>query len=185
MEDFNDHGASVVISHHIKDGCQNQYEAWLNEIGPICRSFPGNIDWQIIRPIPKLTFIYTLIIRFDTIENLRTWMESDERKILIRKASPYFVKDDRYVIKTGLEFLFEENPNKKGPKKWKQFLVTWSAIYPLSLLIPLGVIPILQGIKLPEYKFIYSFFVSGSVVFIMVYILMPNYTRLIKKWLFK
>ena len=29
-----------------------------------------------------------------------------------------------------------------------------------------------------------SFFVSGIVVFIMVYLLMPKYTRLIKKWLY-
>ena len=82
-------GATAVINHYIRDGKQNQYENWLNEIGPICRSFAGNIDWQIIRPIPNLTFDYTVIIRFDTIENLTSWMESSERKNLIKKHNLY------------------------------------------------------------------------------------------------
>ena len=29
-------GATVVITHHILDGKQAAYEAWLNEIGTVC-----------------------------------------------------------------------------------------------------------------------------------------------------
>jgi len=179
-------GATVVISHHILDGKQNQYEDWLNQIGPICRSFKGNIDWQIVRPIPNLTFKYTVIIRFDTIENLTKWMESNERKKLIEIAKPLFAKDDKYFIKSGLEFLFfSEKEEQKIPVRWKQYLVTWSAIYPLSILTPLIVLPLLKILNFPDSKFVNSFFISGLVVLIMVYFLMPNYTRLIKKWLYK
>lgn len=180
-------GATVVINHHILDGKQSEYEDWLNEIGPICRKSIGNIDWQIIRPIPNLTFNYTVIIRYDTIENLKLWMESEERKTLIEKAKPLFTKEDRYHIKSGLDFLFytaNESP-KTAPARWKQYLVTWSAIYPLSLLIPLVVIPLVQALHFPENRFITSLFVSGLIVYIMVYWLMPNYTKLIKKWLYR
>ena len=64
-------GASVVITHHILNDKQSQYEDWLNEIGPVCRSSEGLIDWQIIRPVANLTFTYTVILRFDTIKNLK------------------------------------------------------------------------------------------------------------------
>jgi antibiotic biosynthesis monooxygenase (ABM) superfamily enzyme len=179
-------GASVVINHHILDGKQEQYEAWLDEIGSICRNSVGNIDWQIIRPIQNLTFNYTVIIRFDTIENLKSWMESDQRKKLIEKAKPFFARDDNYFIKSGLDFLFPlENEKQKVPVRWKQYLVTWSGIFPLSILVPLIVIPALKACDFPENKYVNSFFISGIVVFIMIYILMPNYTRLIKKWLYK
>ena len=181
-----DQGATVVINHYIVEGKQNQYESWLNEIGPICRSFEGNIDYQIIRPIPNLTFDYTVIIRFDNVGNLTKWMESSERKNLIKKAQPLLSKEDQYRIKSGLDFLFaNENEKPKVPARWKQYLVTWSAIYPLSIIIPLLVLPVLKFLNLPENRFINSFFISGVVVFIMVYLLMPNYTRLIKKWLYK
>ena len=181
-----DQGATVVINHQIIEGKQNQYEDWLDEIGPICRSYVGNIDWQIIRPIPNLTYDYTIIIRFDTIENLTKWMESNDRKHLIKKVQPLFSKDDKYLIKSGLDFLFtNNNENQKIPARWKQYLVTWSAIYPLSILIPLLVLPILKFLNFPDNRFINSLFISGIVVAIMIYLLMPNYTKLIKKWLYK
>jgi antibiotic biosynthesis monooxygenase (ABM) superfamily enzyme len=179
-------GASVVIHHHIVDGKQSEYEEWLNEIAPLCRRAAGYIDWQIIRPIPNLTFNYTVIIRFDTIEHLKAWMESKERKRYIDQAKPLFAKDDHYLIRSGLDFLFPaDNEKQKAPVRWKQYLVTWSAIYPLSLIIPLLVLPILKALHLPESRWITSFFVSGTVVFIMVYLLMPHYTRWIRKWLYK
>jgi len=179
-------GASVVITHHILDGKESQYEKWLNEIVPITKHSNGFIDLQIVRPIPHLTFVYTVIIRFDTIENLKTWMESEDRKMLIKKANPLFRKNDNYQIKSGLDFLFNaENEGKKVPKRWKQFLVTWSAIYPLSLLIPLLALPFLRFLKIPAYHYFDALVNSGFIVFLMVFAVMPNYTKLIKKWLYK
>lgn len=179
-------GATVVITHHVLDGKHQAYEDWLNEIGPICRNAIGHIDWQIIRPIPSLTYSYTVIIRFDTIENLKNWMESYDRKRLIEKIRPLLFKDDNYFIKTGLDFLFTPNNDKtKIPLRWKQYLVTWSAIYPLSIIIPLILLPLLRILNIPQIRFIDSFFTSGIIVLMMVYIIMPNYTSWIKKWLYK
>jgi antibiotic biosynthesis monooxygenase (ABM) superfamily enzyme len=180
------HGATVVITHNVLDGKQQQYENWLNEISPISKKSAGFLDWQIIRPIPNLTYTFTVILRFDTIENLKIWMESKERKKLIEKALPFFVKEDKYYIKSGLDFLFlPENESSKIPARWKQYFVTWSAIYPLSTFIPLLLVPLLRNIGFPQNRYVDSFFVSGIIVFIMVYLLMPPYTRLIKKWLYK
>lgn len=178
-------GASVVITHSILDGKQQEYEQWLNEIVPLTRHSKGFIDHQIVRPIPDLTFVYTVIIRFDTIENLKKWMESDDRKKLIEKAAPLFRRDDRYTIKSGLDFLFESESETKVPVRWKQYLATWSAIYPLSLLVPLIILPILRFLKIPVSHYFDGLIVSGGIVFLMIYVVMPNYTKLIRKWLFK
>lgn len=179
-------GASVVITHHILDGKEQEYEKWLDEIVPITKHSNGFIDLQIVRPIPHLTFVYTVIIRFDTIENLKYWMESEDRKMLIKKANPLFRKNDNYQIKSGLDFLFNaENEGNKVPVRWKQFLVTWSAIYPLSLLIPLLAIPFLRFLEVPSNHYFDGLIISGIIVFLMVFVVMPNYTKLIKKWLYK
>ncbi|KOS04764.1 antibiotic biosynthesis monooxygenase [Flavobacterium akiainvivens] len=176
-------GASVVISHHILDGKQQEYEQWLNEIVPLTKASTGFIDWQIIKPVPNLTFIYTVIIRFDTTENLKNWVESEERKKLIQKVNPLFKKTDNYKIKSGLGFLFETEI--KVPVRWKQFLVTWSAIYPLSLLIPLLLLPFLRLLNVPVNHYLDGLLISGCIVFLMIFLIMPNYTKLIEKWLFK
>jgi len=177
-------GASVVISHRVVDGKQKAYEDWLSEIDPICRSAAGHIDSQFIRPIPNLTFTYTVVIRFDTIANLKSWIESDVRKRLIEKAKPLLAQGDKYAIKSGLDFLFSDDNRSAAPVRWKQFLVTWSAIYPLSLCVPFVMLPVLKTLNVADNKFMTSFFASGCIVFIMVYLLMPRYTRAIKKWLY-
>ncbi|KFF02204.1 antibiotic biosynthesis monooxygenase [Chryseobacterium luteum] len=178
-------GASVVITHHILDGKRQEYEKWLDEIVPITKHSEGFIDLQIVRPIPDLTFVYTVIIRFDTISHLKHWMESDNRKNLIEKANPLFRKNDNYKIKSGLDFLFESENETKVPVRWKQFIVTWSAIYPLSLLIPLFVLPFLRFLQIPVNHYFDGLIVSGCIVFLMVFAVMPNYTKLIRKWLYK
>jgi len=179
-------GASVVITHHILQGKEQQYEQWLDEIVPITKHSKGFIDLQIVRPILHLTFVYTVIIRFDTIENLKIWMESKDREILIKKANPFFRKNDNYSIKSGLDFLFNsENQPAKVPVRWKQFLVTWSAIYPLSLLIPFISLPFLRFLKIPANHYLDALANSGLIVFLMVFAVMPNYTKLIRKWLYK
>lgn len=179
-------GASVVISHHILEGKEKGYEQWLEEIVPISKEAEGFLDLQIIKPIPHLTFVYTIIIRFDTIDHLKNWMESPDRKRLIESANPFFRKSDRYKINSGLDFLFDaKNEGNKVPLRWKQYLVTWSAIYPLSLIVPLILFPFLRFLGIPINHYVDALISSGCIVFLMVYVAMPNYTKLIKTWLYK
>src|SRR5215470_17259833 len=140
-----DHGATVVITHHVREDRLADYEAWLNEISPLAKASPGNLDWHIVRPIPGLTATFTIILRFDSEANLRGWMESPTRARLIKKAQPLFVTGDDFYVSSGLDFWFTPPGAKaKIPVRWKQSLVTWSAIYPLVLGVPLVVTPVLE-----------------------------------------
>jgi antibiotic biosynthesis monooxygenase (ABM) superfamily enzyme len=178
-------GATVVITHRVRDDKLAEYEEWLNEIAPLCKSSPGHLDWHIVRPIPGLTATYTVIIRFDTEANLRAWMGSPARARLIEKAKPFFVTGDDFFISSGLDFWFTP-PGAKAqvPVRWKQYLVTWSAIFPLVLGVPMIVTPVLERFSLADNRLLTTLIVTGTVVFLMVYIVMPRYTKLIKRWLF-
>jgi uncharacterized protein len=179
-------GATAVITHRVRDGQQEGYDAWLNEIGPLCRSYPGHLDLQIIRPIPGLTATYTVIIRFDTREHLQGWMSSQDRKRLIEQVRPLLVQDDDFFIRSGLDFWFTpEGARAKVPVRWKQFLVTWSAIFPLVLVIPLVVAMGLRQLGVPQNHYLDLLLSTGSVVWVMVYLVMPHYTKLIQRWLFR
>ncbi|WP_136523371.1 antibiotic biosynthesis monooxygenase [Geomonas ferrireducens] len=178
-------GATVVITHRLRENKQAEYERWLEEIAPLCKASPGHLDWHIVRPIPGLTETYTVIIRFDTEEHLREWMESPTRARLIEKVRPLFVTDDDFFISSGLDFWFTPAGAKaKIPVRWKQFLVTWSAIYPLALSMPFVVNPIMDYLGAPNNRFLATLAVTGVVVFLMVYVVMPRYTRLVQRWLF-
>jgi uncharacterized protein len=178
-------GATVVITHRVGIHKHAQYERWLEEIAPLCRAAPGCLDWHVVRPVPGVTETYTVIIRFDTTEHLKAWMDSGERARLIAKAQPWFVGTDDFHVSSGLDFWFTPAGAKaKLPVRWKQYLVTWSAIFPLALVTPYLVLPFLRLLGVPAHPVPTTLAITGVVVFLMVYVVMPRYTRLVQRWLF-
>jgi len=181
-----DEGATVVITHRVRKDQHAAYEEWLTEIAPICKAAPGYLDWHIVRPISGLTETYTVVIRFDTKENLQNWLSSSERQRLIDKAKPFFVTGDDFFVSSGLDFWFTPTEAKaKVPVRWKQYLITWSAIYPLATVVPLLINPLLGALGMPKVFPLNMVFDTALVVFLMVYVVMPRYTKLVRKWLFQ
>lgn len=179
-------GATAVITHRVRHDRQADYERWLETIAPLCRAAPGHLDWHIVRPIPGLTETYTVIVRFEDRVHLERWMNSATRAQLIESVRPLLVDGDEVRISSGLDFWFTPTGSKaKVPVRWKQFLVTWSAIYPLVLGVPMAVVPLLQRLGLPANRWVTMLAVTGLVVFLMVYVVMPRYTRLLQRWLFQ
>lgn len=181
-----DDSATVVISHLIKPGREADYEAWLAEITPAAKTWPGHLGAQIIRPVPGATAKYTVIIRFDRRDHLLPWMGSPQRKALIEKAQDVFADADRFDVLDGLDFWFTPDAARaKIPTRWKQFLVTWSAIFPLSTGAALLLAPLLRLLGISAQPLVANLAGTGLVVALMVYVVMPRYTRLVHAWLFR
>jgi len=177
--------ATVVISHHVRDDAKLDYEAWLNQIIPVSKSYPGHLGVSIVHPVAGATVTYTVIIRFDTRKNLLTWMKSDDRKNLIKKVQPYLVEDDNFFVRSGLDFWFTpEEAKAKLPTKWKQLLMTWSAIFPLVLTMSAFVNWLANSISVTLGHELTVLITTFLVVLMMVYVVMPRYTKLVHKWLF-
>jgi len=181
-----DDGATVVITHRIRSDKHADYEQWLNEVGPLCRSFQGYLDWHIVRPIAGITETYTVIIRFDAPAHLKTWMASDKRQQLMDKVQHLFVGADDFYISSGLDFWFTPAGAKaKIPVRWRQYLLTWSAVFPMALVVPHLVSLALDRVVGPVSRPVETLAVTGVMVCLMVYVVMPRYTRLMRRWLFK
>jgi len=177
--------ATVVISHHVRDDAKLDYEAWLNQIIPVSKSYPGHLGVSIVHPVAGATVTYTVIIRFDTRKNLLTWMKSDDRKNLIKKVQHYLVEDDNFFVRSGLDFWFTpEEAKAKLPTKWKQLLMTWSAIFPLVLTMSAFVNWLANSISVTLGHELTVLITTFLVVLMMVYVVMPRYTKLVHKWLF-
>jgi len=177
-------GATVVITHRVREGSQPAYERWLGQIAPLCRAAPGHLDWHIVRPIPGLSETYTAIIRFDTPEHLRDWMASPARNDLVHGVRDLLVGGDDFVVSHGLDFWFASaSAPGKVPVRWKQCLVTWSAIYPLVLVVPWALTHFFLVLGLHVHHALATLAATGVIVFLMVYVVMPRYTRRLRRWL--
>jgi antibiotic biosynthesis monooxygenase (ABM) superfamily enzyme len=178
-------GVTLVITHRVRDGRQAEYEKWISEIGPLCRASPGNLDWQIIEPIPGFSSTYTVIVRFDSRTHLLAWTTSPVRARLVDQARPFLASGDDIHVRSGLDFWFAPTEaNTRVPARWRQCLVTWSVIYPLALGMPMLVSPALHLLGVPDHRLFTPFVVTGTIVVLMVYVIMPRYTKLVKRWLF-
>jgi antibiotic biosynthesis monooxygenase (ABM) superfamily enzyme len=182
-----------VVRHRLKKGQDKhrQYESWLGKIVPIAAGFPGHLGVQIARP-PQGHNEYRIVVRFASIQDLENWQESQVRKQLINEIAPILDSDEALDIKTGIDYWFTPPTVGKHPLRWKQWLVTSSVIWPLTVYVPPVMEPLflemqpwfLKYPELEEFGFRQGV-LALVIVGLVVYVIMPVYVRLIAKWFFK
>jgi uncharacterized protein len=174
-----------VIHHQVQAGAEAAYEAWLREIILAAQGVPGHLGVDILRP-QEGEGLYTMVARFDTLEHLRGWLASETRQRLIVQIEPLLVHGDRVDIQTGLEFWFTPPAlGQKHPPPYKQFLLTLSVIFPLTLLVPWALQPLFQVVPIVGLPVVRHFASTAVIVSLMTYVIMPHYTRWVADWLYR
>ena len=175
---------TTVIRQHPLPSQVVRYEAWLKEIIPVARTFAGHQGVNIIRP-QDAADPYTIVVHFHTIGTLRRWLDSQARKRLLDEIKPCLRAEEDIDIQTGIEFWFTPASAARHAKPYKQFLITLSVIFPLTVVVPWLLRPLygwFPGLALPG---ISHFLVAAIIVALMVYVIMPRYTRAVAPWLFR
>ncbi|MFN3988109.1 MAG: antibiotic biosynthesis monooxygenase [Rhodocyclaceae bacterium] len=178
-----DETVTGIIVHQPRRDARDEYEGWLLAIREACRRFPGYLCTDVVRPVSGQD-TYTVIIRFVGVEALRAWIESDVRREFLQRIEHALERGDRYVIQTGLDFWFAP-PAVKPPVRWKQFLLTLSAIFPLTVIVPWALSPLLGSWQGLAAMLGGKLLVASCIVSLMVYVIMPHYTRMVARWLYR
>jgi uncharacterized protein len=174
---------AFVITHTVKAGEEKRYEDWTKEILSASSSYPGYLGREVFRPTAG-NRKYTIIVRFDTDEHLRDWIDSDARREYIGRASELLEKGDQNEIRTGVDFWFTPE-GTRPPKAWKQFLLTASAVYPLSLILPRLLAPLYRVAPPLGHPLISALLMAALLTGLLTFVIMPHYTRLVRRWLYK
>jgi antibiotic biosynthesis monooxygenase (ABM) superfamily enzyme len=174
---------AFVITHTIKTGEEKRYEDWTKEILNASSSYPGYLGREVFRPAAG-SRKYTTIVRFDRDEHLRAWIDSDTRRELIGRVSDLLEEGDQNEIRTGVDFWFTPE-GTRSPKAWKQFLLTTSAVYPLSLIIPRLLAPLFRVVPPLGHQLVANLLVAIILTGLLTFVIMPRYTRLFRRWLYK
>ena len=175
---------TTVIQQRPKPDAVGRYEDWLKEIIPVAQQFAGHRGVNVIRPQGG-SDAYTIVLHFDSVSNLHRWLSSDTRGRLIEKVRPFLRGDEDVEIKTGFEFWFTPTAGGKHAKAWKQFLVTLSAIFPLTIIVPWLLQPLFVRLPVLTLPLVGQFVVGAIIVGLMTWCIMPYYTRLIARWLYR
>jgi antibiotic biosynthesis monooxygenase (ABM) superfamily enzyme len=174
---------TTVIQQRPKPDAVGRYEDWLKEIIPVAQQFTGHRGVNVIRPDGG-SDTYTIVLHFDTTANLRRWLSSDTRMRLVEKIRPFMRAQEEIEIKTGLEFWFMQPANRRQAKPYKQFFLTLSAIFPLTVIVPWLLKPAFAALPILALPLVGELVVAVVIVGLMTWIVMPHYTRLVSRWLY-
>jgi len=179
---FPDDYATAIIAPLVKPGREADYEEWMRGIIPVAKTFPGHLGVHVIRPQPGGPAQYITMLHFDRPENLKAWLDSDARREWIERVRPLVEDTEQPPILTGLETWFQlpRRSQLMPPKRYKMVLITW-----LGVFVTLTVVGrILQSVLAFLPPLLLQFITVGVVVGLLTYVVMPQLTKIFRKWLY-
>ena len=172
---------TIVVTRRVRAGCDEAYEAWLERLLFEAKGLPGYLGTTVHRPPPGGRE-YTSVFRFDTVEHLRGFEESELRRRALSDVGELVEADAVWRRMTGLEFWFSPPPGAvvPQPSRFRMALVMIAVVYGLVLTIGTLVAQLLGAVPAPL-RLLVTIVIE---VFLMTYLLMPRLTRWFSKWIY-
>jgi hypothetical protein len=169
---------TVIVERRVKPGSEAEYEALVDDVIHHLQGFAGYLGLDLIRPAQSGED-YVVIFRFDSYPQLRAWEDSPTRHRWLEQIERLCV-DEKIIHLTGLEFLFAR-ANQRPPVRWKQVLLTWIVLFPLSHVVAPLLNAALPGLPPLGHTMVNTLLLLA----LMTYLIMPPVTRLAARWLYR
>ena len=200
---------TVFVHHHVLRTKHTEFANWSKEINSIARTYDGFIDSEIIKPVTtsdddnvnsrsdkQISDEYITIVRFQNYKLLKRWIDSEDRKAMLRRTKEFANAKSTYTYHS-LEHWFPSNingmkttsttadlQNHGPPPKWKMTIFVTIVIYLQTLWIPKVTTNVFPNAT-PNVK-LYAIGLLNTllIVLLVTYVLFPILTRLLAFWLF-
>lgn len=173
---------TVVVTRRVKPGREPAYEAWLERLIREASVLPGYLGTNVQRPAATGPREYTSVFRFDSVEHLRAFEDSDLRRRALAQVIDFVEADAVWNKLTGLELWFTAPAGTVMPQpiRFRMALVMIVVVYGLVLSIGTVVALVLNAVPMPL-----RLLVTITIeVFFMTYVLMPRLTRWLARWIY-
>ena len=171
--------ATAVFARRVKPGREARYEKLAHEMVETSKAFPGQIAATVLHEedSPDYTLLYSFIDR----SALQAWLDSPDRRQLLRRADELAERHLRLPRLTGLEtwFTLPHRATIKPPPRWKMWLVSLFAIYPFVVIFQETVVPTIKTWPL----LVRSAILPLTLLTLMTFLVMPVVTRVVHPWL--
>jgi hypothetical protein len=176
-----DDPVTVLYSRRVKPGREADFEAWARGIVAAARQFPGHLGASVLDAPGSRE--YHILFTFADRRSLRAWLDSDERRRWLVRVGELLEADRGLQQLTGLETWFKlpgsNVPTMTPPPRWKMWLVSLIAVYPLVLAFQVLVVPRMARLPLPLRALVFPL----VLLTLMTFVVMPMVTRALRRWL--
>jgi antibiotic biosynthesis monooxygenase (ABM) superfamily enzyme len=175
-----DDPVTVLYSRRVKPGREADFEAWARGIVAAARQFPGHLGASVLDAPGSRE--YHILFTFADRRSLRAWLDSDERRRWLVRVGELLEADRGLQQLTGLETWFKlpgsNVPTMTPPPRWKMWLVSLVAVYPLVLAFQVLVVPRMARLPLPLRALVFPL----VLLTLMTFVVMPMVTRALRRW---
>lgn len=181
-ENSNPEPVTLVFTWTVKQGKEKAFENWAHRITEAAATFEGHLGANWVKPVTN-SKNYTVIYKFDTVDHFMEWEHSMIRKTMLREVEEYTKGSTSKLEQiTGLEtwFTLPGSLTIKPPPKWKMAIATAIGIYPIGLFFQAYIAPYMNEVPLLLRPVVLILLLTP----LMTYVIMPNITKLFRKWLY-
>jgi antibiotic biosynthesis monooxygenase (ABM) superfamily enzyme len=173
---------TVVVRRRTRPGCEADFEQAMREFIAFALASPGNLGIHVIRSEQTHPREYTVVDRFADADSRRSFTSSDAYHEWMLRLRELTVADPLIEEMHGLSgwFTLPDQPHAHPPPKPKMALVTFLGVYPLTSVLP----PFFGGLLPAWHPLLRNVLVTGLIVTLLTWVVMPILTRLLRRWLF-
>jgi hypothetical protein len=175
-------GVTVVISRQVFPGREKDYDEWVRRLVAASEGTPGIEGVTLLVPQTGKGGLHHVVMRFADERSMHVWETSYIRQKLSHEADEFSRKVRQEA--TGLETWFNipDCPELEAPPAWKMGLVTFLAVFALSI----GILRLLKWIFPGMNFYLEGFLVAVILVSLLTWAVMPFLSRVVLRgWLHK
>jgi antibiotic biosynthesis monooxygenase (ABM) superfamily enzyme len=170
----------IAVTRRVRPGKEDEFQNALREFIKLSYSHSGVLGAGMLVPPPGSgSTEYGILRTFRSPEERDAFYASEIYKDWEERVKPLVDGEPVYRQLHGLEAWFR-NPYGPPPPQWKMALLTFIAVWPVSMAVPAILQPLL-GRAVPGY--IFAGAVAAGIVIILTWVAMPILVRLAKRWL--
>jgi antibiotic biosynthesis monooxygenase (ABM) superfamily enzyme len=173
---------TAVVRRRIRPGVQAEFETAMQEFIHHALTFPGHRGISVLRPAGNSPRDYTVVDQFVDRAARRAFTSSPAYRSWMARLGVLTEGDPVIVELEGLNSWFIPSAGSAGarPHKGKIAVVTFIGVYPLTSLLP----PLLGRLLPTWHPLIVNVAVSGLIVALLTWVIMPRLTRIFAGWLY-
>jgi len=171
---------TLVLSQRIAPRDREAFIALHDDAVHRLQQFPGFLGSELLPPVEGVQDDLVIVASFASRADLDRWLESDSRSEWLDLIDGLVEGERTLNVVGGFGGWFSGQPSQpQGPKRWKQAIAVFIALFPTVLLITF-----IRGAIAPNMNVVVAVFVGNVVsILILTYLLMPPVTRLLGGWL--
>jgi antibiotic biosynthesis monooxygenase (ABM) superfamily enzyme len=175
MSDQADQIATVAVSRAIKAGREADFDRWADRLDALAHDAPGYMAGLRLGQTQGLQH---LVFRFRTRPDAEAWQAGAVYRAHSAKADDFSVGLDQLECGDPVRI---ELPSDASASKWKRFVTTWIAVFPILLAISTAVRALLKDVPPPLQLIPSSLLLTAA----LQWIVLPRLQRWSRFWVLK